>query len=246
MQEIVLRTERFTVGKALSDGWHGMSNNFLPLLGVMAVSFCVTAVAASPSLFVLVAGFLKINIPAWLSMLVMLFGLGTTIVVQPILSIGMIRVALKALDGDSISPRDLFNGWPCFWQYLVATLMFKAARAPAYLFFVIPGVYVDLSCHFYEYCIIDRGMGPVQGLRASWVSTKGILIKVMLMEIVLYLVQAVGGLLFVVGTIPALMVVMLARASMYRQIMQGLTTQDMLAIEGDTFAPLDSTPPAIS
>jgi hypothetical protein len=89
-------------------------------------------------------------------------------------------------------------------------------------------------------------MGPVQGLRASWVSTKGILIKVMLMEIVLYLVQAVGGLLFVVGTIPALMVVMLARASMYRQIMQGLTTQDMLAIEGDTFAPLDSTPPAIS
>ena len=53
-------------------------------------------------------------------------------------------------------------------------------------------------------------------------------------------------LLFVVGTIPALMVVMLARASMYRQIMQGLTTQDMLAIEGDTFAPLDSTPPAIS
>ncbi len=246
MDQIVIKTERFVMSKALSDGWNGMSNNFLPLLWVGFVCSCVTLLSMSPSIFALVAGVLKIAIPPWLSMLIMLFGMATSMVVQPILSIGLIRVALKVLDGQPFSARDLFTGWSSYWQYLVASFVFNAAKGPAYLLFVLPGVYLDLSCHFYDYCIVDRGLGPVQGLRASWVGTKGILVKVMLMELVLCLVRAVGGMLFIIGTIPATMIVLLARASMYRQIMQSLTTQDMLAIEGDTFAPLDQHPPTVS
>ncbi|HNB18014.1 MAG TPA: hypothetical protein PLC15_21690, partial [Candidatus Obscuribacter sp.] len=75
--------------------------------------------------------------------------------------------------------------------------------------------------------------GPIQAFRASNQVTKGTLVRIALTEVILLVVAAIGGMVLIVGAVPAAMIVMLARASMYRQVLQSFLGENKVEYDPD-------------
>lgn len=233
MTQLPVVRDKFSVEKCLSDGWKGMISHFLPLFGVMVVSFLVMAVATLPTAVVIVCHIMKLPLPAIADVFLSVLGMVAGFVVGPMMQMGMLRACLKVIDNETPSPKDLFVCWPYFWQFFSAGFLMKCMRFPAYLCFIFPGIWLDLSFRFYEYFVVDRGMGPIQAFRASNQVTKGTLVRIALTEVILLVVAAIGGMVLIVGAVPAAMIVMLARASMYRQVLQSFLGENKVEYDPD-------------
>lgn len=68
------------------------------------------------------------------------------------------------------------------------------------------------------YLYVDRGVGPVDAMSQAWTMTSAVWPKMALMGFACTLLPIVGVFACFVGVIPAMMVVYLAQASMYRQL----------------------------
>ncbi|MBX9942264.1 MAG: hypothetical protein K2Y32_23585 [Candidatus Obscuribacterales bacterium] len=211
---------RFSIEQSLLEGWRGMINSFLPFFAVLCIYWLCTALMALPGLAIFAAQLVKYTLPWYLYGFLIFAQLISGFIFAPILQMGLLRVSLRVLDGETPTPADLTKCWRYFWQFLVASFIMRTIRLPAYFCFIFPGIWIDLSFRFYEYLIVDRGMGPIESFRASNEITKGQMIRVLLTELILLVVTALGGLVFLIGAVPAYMVVSLARASMYRQILK--------------------------
>lgn len=211
---------RFSIEQCLLEGWRGMINSFLPFFAVLCIYWLCTALMALPGLAIFAAQLVKYTIPWYLYGFLIFAQLISGFIFAPILQMGLLRVSLRVLEGETPTPADLSKCWRYFWQFLVASFIMRTIRLPAYLCFIFPGIWIDLSFRFYEYFIVDRGMGPIESFRASNEVTKGQMVRVLLTELILLVVTALGGLVFLIGAVPAYMIVSLARASMYRQILK--------------------------
>ena len=86
------------------------------------------------------------------------------------------------------------------------------------IFFVIPGIYLAVRWMFAEFLVIDRGLRPLEALRASSSLTEGHRWKLFVFAVVIILISFLGLMLFVIGVIPASLIVTFATIHIYRQL----------------------------
>ena len=72
--------------------------------------------------------------------------------------------------------------------------------------------------YFAFYFVVDRGYGPVESLRASWEATKGQYRRLLLLILTTVLTLLAGVAAFIAGVVPAIIVIELAWAAGYRQL----------------------------
>lgn len=216
------RTEEgFALEKALSDGWQVMLAQFVPLFLVMLTVGCLSVFVVLPyAIGIGLTLAFKSDMPQWVGMLCSLITMCSGFILAPFINMGMMKAALKALNGEKAGPSDVFSVWPAYWQFLVAHWMFGMMTGAGYWLFIFPGVWLNLTFHFFGYLILDRGVGPIESFRASEKLTKGNLIRIFVAEIIFLVVGAVGGLVLIIGAIPAAMVVAVAKASIYKQLLE--------------------------
>jgi hypothetical protein len=204
----------FELGQCLSDAWEDTWSNFPLWLGVMLV-----AAAA----FVL-SGITVIGI----------------LLVWPVLGWGMTRFYLNMTD-QRASFGDLFSGFSNYSVALTGPLLLALAfyglgligqsvqmvgqwtAAPEVM---LIGIFVNLAwtfgvmvrLYFGILFLVDRELGPMESLQASWEGTQGQTFKLIGLLLLNVVVILAGVLVFVIGVIPATVMSYLMWTSAYRQM----------------------------
>ncbi len=94
---------------------------------------------------------------------------------------------------------------------LIKTLLILLGLA----FFIVPGIYLAVRFMFSELYIIDRGMRPIEALRASYCLTEGSWWKLFLFSVIAALLMVIGLMAFVVGVAAVSAVLTFALISIY-------------------------------
>jgi len=230
---VVFKPEKFSIESAFSIGWAHTKRQFVPLLLVMAVSWVI------PMAFAFVSFLFALLIPKDQAVIKLLYSFVAGILslaVNAILELGMINVYLRVLDGDEAKISDLFSATKQMFTYVMGNFCFNFLLFWGYLCFIVPGVIVSVAVQFYSYFIVDKEIGPIESIRASWIASRGARLNIFLMVVLFHVLRSFGTLMFFIGLIPVNMVISLATAEIYRQLLRNTEPNDFEGIEGLRFA----------
>ena len=89
------------------------------------------------------------------------------------LSAAYIRVLLDIVNTNSSSLSRFFSGFRYAPQYIVLSFMIIFASLIGLVCFIIPGIIILIRLTFSIYYLIDKDMGPIEAIKASWKLTRG-------------------------------------------------------------------------
>lgn len=124
-------------------------------------------------------------------------------VLLSLVTAGLCRVYLRAVDGGRVRAADVFVPWRQGANMLVAMAAANFLVSTGLLFLILPGLYVFYRVRLFPYFLVDRGCGPLESIRASWCATRGEVLRMVLLDAVACLAVLAGVLCLVVGVVPA-------------------------------------------
>lgn len=206
--------EKFGIDDVIGTGWQVTKQKFWPLCCILGVNGLVALLVPLASFVMGFGGSMSMdNIGMQL-----LMGFFAAVIAFTV-EIGMMNVYLMALDQKKINADDCFKCVKYLPKYFVVALLSRMAIGMGYLCFIIPGIILQISFQFAGYFIVEKNMGPIAALKASWMICDGARWQLVLLAIVSYFIHTFGVLCFLVGAIPAFMVNSLANAATYRSLL---------------------------
>ena len=198
-------------GSVYSYGWQIMKRNFVPLLVV--------------ALIVIIAGSLpNITSHNYDYSNRITFSAGSLSFLISVLLTGPISfsgsfVFLKAVRGEPFDIKDTFSCFgPRYLDIMMAYLLTTIIIVAGIFLLIIPGIIFAIRLSFVPFLVTDKGLNATAAISASWKMTSGYSWQIFFMGIVAILIVFVGLLLFIIGIIPAIMLIMSAFAAMYHAV----------------------------
>lgn len=133
-------------------------------------------------------------------------------------SIGMIKITTGVVSGRIMHYKDLFNGYPRFLSYLLTTIIVGFIVLVGIVLLVIPGIIFALKLQFAVFYAVDQGLGPIAAIQASWRATKGNVLRVLGLDLMISIISLLGLLVFMVGLLVAVPIGLLAVAVAYKKL----------------------------
>lgn len=205
--------KHFNFGDVLGFGWRVMKAYFGFFFGV-GVLYGVISYAPAIVIMVFkysglpgeIVGFLgfMLNVVSWL--------------IGIVLSIGIMKIGLSFCDEVKPEVTLLFDAWDCFWNYLGGAILYGLIVVGGFLLFIIPGIIWSVQFSLWRYFVIDKGLGPIEALKASSRTTKGVKWELFGFQIVCGLIVMAGWMCLLVGVLAAYPIVLIGMALVYRQL----------------------------
>ena len=144
----------FDIGAALSYGWNGFVQNIGVIIVLVVVIFAV-------QIGFNLVGQAVDNV--FLSLVLSAIGF----VVSLMITVGLISAALAIVQGRTPEVGMLFQG-DHLGSYFVAALLVGLMFIVGFVMCIIPGLLVMFFTYFFGYFIVDKNMGPTEGISASF------------------------------------------------------------------------------
>lgn len=228
----------FSYSKVLGFGWCAMKSNFCFFIGVGVVSF-LTPLLLEIAAALLLSLFTKVLTPFWIDLVV-----GVVCILLIILIIGFIRITLRFCDGQKPRFSTLFSGWDCFWRFFAAGFLYNLILNVIPLVCILPFAFlygagamhhrsfvvlilaaieilviiVAIKFGLCFYFVVDKGLGPINALKASSRATEGAKWSLFVFGILCVLINLAGALCFLIGLFATVPTVMVAMALAYRHL----------------------------
>lgn len=206
-----MSNSKFSVKEAFSAGWSVFKANasFLVILfaGIGVIYFGLASLQdyASNRSSALV---LFVAIADWL------FRLS--------ISIGLIEIPLLLMAGKKTDFGHLFSGYKHLVRYFLASVLYMLAVVGGLLLLVLPGIIFAMRFQFYGYLIIDKGMKPMEAMKASWRMTDGATWELFGFILITMLLNIAGTMAFMVGLLITAPVSLLALTHVYKKLLPRL------------------------
>lgn len=204
---------KFSKSEAFSFGWSQMKSNFIFFLGILLTAFVVQMVPGWLS------ESLKQNLP-FLSFVVSVIGW----MIQILITMGMIKIALRLHDGERAEFADLYRTFPLFLNYLAGSILYAAICIIGVILLVIPGIIWGIKYQYFGYLVVDQGLGPIEALKRSGQITQGEKWNLFLLSLLSMGVMLLGVLALVVGLFAAIPVLMMTNVFVYRKLLSSHST----------------------
>lgn len=136
-----------------------------------------------------------------------------------VLSIGLIKIALSFCDEQKPRIGTLFDAWDCFWRYVGAMILYGLIILAGFILLIIPGIIWAVKFSLCYYFVIDKGLGPVEALKASSRTTMGVKWHLFGFGIICGLINFLGLLCLIVGVFATYPTILVASALVYRQLL---------------------------
>ncbi len=182
----------FKIGEAYSRAWAKLAERFWYLSGLAAAMFIIMALTTGEGALYTALSYI-------------IFG-------------GFIAMLLRNYDGKTVVFDDLFSIDNRWISFTFTSLIKGMCILVGLLLFIVPGVYLAIRWMFAELLVIDKGMRPMEALKASSEMTKGNMWKLLWFFILTILTILAGAALLFVGIFPAMVIMTFAMISVYRQL----------------------------
>ncbi|MBI5740936.1 MAG: hypothetical protein HZA16_09455 [Nitrospirae bacterium] len=203
--------KRFSMREAVRFGWDTTKDNAGFLVMLLIVAFLIENLPG------IIASYVRFDFP-FISYLLYLAGWLLGFVVQ----MGLIRISLKFCDGIRGEFDDLLSSFNILIAFISGTFLYFLIILGGLVLLIIPGVIWGVKFSLFAYFIVDKGMGPVEALRASGQATDGAKQDLFLFGLLLGLINIAGLLFFIVGIFATLPTSMVAYAYVYRKLTGGI------------------------
>lgn len=199
----------FSIKHVLVLAWRGARQHLLFLLGSVAL---VAAAGYALQLIALIPRPAALH-PVTVSVIVV-----AQLVGQLILSLGLFRITLSIVAGQSPRIEQLYQDYRLVGRYIVSSMVYGLAVTVGLVLLIIPGIIIMLRYQMYAYALVDKQLGPLAALKFSATITRGNLWRLVGLYLVLYLINIAGLLVFGVGLLITIPLTMVAQAAVYRQL----------------------------
>jgi uncharacterized membrane protein len=198
---------RLNMGEAIRFGWDTMKSNIGFFVGLLIVAFLIENL---PSI---ISEFVKGTFPA-IAVLLSLAGVVLGMVVQ----VGLIKVSIQFCDGIKGKLDDLLSSFNLALKFFAGSVIYVLIVVGGIILLIVPGIIWGIKFSLFPYFIVDKGLGPIEAIKASGQATEDAKWDLFLFGGLLGLINLAGALVFFVGlfaTVPACMV---AYAYAYRKL----------------------------
>jgi hypothetical protein len=208
-----VENKNFSFKEVFGYGWKVTKANFWFFVGVGLIIFCLDnltdlakAVVSFLDLTQISSGllFLMLELVGWL--------------IELVFAIGLIKISLDLFSDRKVNFSKLFCVNGCFFKYLLATLLYGLIVLLGLLLFVIPGIIWSIKFSLYGYFIVDKNFGPVDALKASAKTTKGVKLQLLGFYFLSALIFFAGIICFAVGLFAAYPVILIAGTFVYLKL----------------------------
>jgi len=188
----------FSTGEAVRVGWETTTKN----LGLLAVAIAIVmAIGIMPAV---ASDSWVVQAVAW--------------VLNTAVGLGVLRIALRFVDGEKGELVDLFSTLPLIPQYLIASIIIAPIVAVGFVLLIIPGVYWAVRLYMFPWVMVDKGVGPFEALRQSWEITRGSFWNLFGLFILLFGINLLGMIALVVGLLVTIPLSIVAVGYAYRRL----------------------------
>ncbi len=208
IQSVDKSMERVPIEEAIECGWNGMKKNFWKLLGMFGVVYGAAIIHAVLNYFLRHKLLASLVVSLLYFVLVMLFWSG------------LVHVMLKIVRNQDYRFTDLFAMGSRIFHLLGAAILSGLVISLGMLCLIVPGIILAIKLQYFAYFVVDKSMGPIQSLKASWEVTKDVKLKLILFSLVTGCINALGFLALIIGVIPASMIIMIANTYVYIRLVQ--------------------------
>lgn len=203
-----MTAEKFSISEAIHFGWNTMKSNLGFFIGLLIFVFLFTSLSS-----IIAAKATEANIFLGIIFYIADFSLSI------IISIGLVKIALRFCDNEKGRFADLFSQYPLFPQYLVGSILYGLIVFAGTILLIIPGIIWGIQFCFYDYFIVDKGLGPIEALKRSSAITKGVKWDLFLFFLILSGINLLGALCLLIGLFVTIPTTMVALAFVYRKLM---------------------------
>lgn len=141
-------------------------------------------------------------------------------IIQLVISMGMVKIALKFADNQKGSLSDLYTQYPLFFKFLFASIISGIIVLIGFILLIIPGIIFSIRLKFVNYLIIDKGLGPIEAIKVSWAMTKGSFWNLIKLNLAVLGLNILGLLALIVGLLWTIPTTSIAEAFVYRKLSQ--------------------------
>lgn len=202
------------ISESISFGWKKATASFLFFLQVLGILILVSIVF---SMVNAALGKGSENISPMNGFLILIVSL-INAVVQLGIDIGITRIGLTFVDNKTPAVSQLFKPWDSnlILRYLGGAVLYGLIVFGGMLLFVVPGIIWAIKFQYYKYLIVDKGLGPVEALKASSALTQGYKWSLFGYAILMVLVNILGMVALVIGLFWSIPTTMISNAFIFR------------------------------
>lgn len=211
---VEIKKRYFNVGDTIGIGWTEAKRS----LGVLIAAFIIPALIniafdQAPNLF----NRGRIDQELFIIALVGFSIVGT--VIEWALTMGYIRIALNVHDKRDTGLGDLFSCLHLLLKYFVFVLVGGLAIVVGFILLIVPGIYLSIKFFFAAYFIVDMECGGIEALRRSWKLTEHVWWKIFGFVLLMFLINAAGAMMCLVGLLFTVPISAMATAYVYRRLL---------------------------
>jgi uncharacterized membrane protein len=197
------------VGSAYGNGWRQLWKYFLELFLIGLIAFLIGLPSGMGGWFqdIVVAG-----------AIFGLFGLAYGILISGPVDYGVAYAYLKAVRGDKLEIKDMFEAFKNYWNAVLASLLVFVIIVIGLVLLIVPGIIFACKLVFTPYLVVDRKMAVIEAIKESWRMTGGHAWKAFLIGLLAIPIGIAGLICFGVGVIISIMWITLAFASLYHAV----------------------------
>jgi len=189
---------RFSKGEAIRFGWDTTTGNLGLLVSALII---VVAIGVMPA----------VASDSWVVMAV-------AWVLDLIVGLGIMRMALRFVDGEKGELVDLFSTFSLITSYLIASVLVGLVVMLGFCLLILPGIYWAVRLYMFPWVIVDKQVGPFEAMRQSWAMTDGSFWNMFLLGVLLCGINILGTMALLIGLLVTIPLSFLAVAHVYRQL----------------------------
>jgi len=207
----------FSIKQALQYGWKTFWEHWLFILAILLVSFVISwffSFLSSAGDSRVIQGILSI----------------VSIVVQILISIGIITVFLKLAKGETVSWNDMINNRKRFLPFFGASILYQIIVFIGLILLIVPGIYFAIKYQFAKYVIIDNPKSSIkEAFAQSSAMTKDVKWRLFGLMFAFFGVALLGLIALGVGLLVAIPTITIAHASIFYVLKKSLDNQPKIA-----------------
>jgi hypothetical protein len=203
----------FNFSDVLGYGWRVMKANFWFFVGL---GFTFLVITYLP--IILRAAVERLYLPTVIRLPLTLSLTLVGWVINIILSIGLIKISLSFCDEQRPVFITLFDAGGCFWRYVGTAILYGLIVLGGFVLLIVPGIIWGVKFGLCFYFVVDKGLGPIEALKASSRTTMGVKWQLFGFAAICGLINLLGLLCLIFGIFAAYPTVIIAKALLYRQL----------------------------